>query len=162
MVSGQTSMIMMVIVIIIFMGLGVFLVSTFIQSEPSDYENLYTHNLLISVLRKNTGYKTPCDTVSSVISCAHLTGRECTSQLNVRKSCREVADEIVPGLIETTIKPSYDYFMVIQPENYDVAGGTRITYGNPSVDDRVPHYTANEKVLQYDFDLRIELILARK
>ena len=159
--KAQTSMVMLVLVLVVFMGLGIFFLSTMIQAEPSDYENLYTHNLLISVLRKSTDYGQPCETVASVASCFHRQ-IECRNNFGVKKTCREIADEIIPQLIEDTIKPGYDYYMIIQPENYDIAGGPSITYGNPAVEDRVPHFTANEKVLQYDFDLRIELIVARK
>jgi hypothetical protein len=154
--KAQTSLILIVLVIIIMMGLGVFFIISSIQTRPTEYNNLYTHNLLISILRKNTGYKTPCYTFSETLACAMLTSyKRCGTM-----TCREVLDNLLPGLIEDVLKPNLGYYMVIQPENYEIAGGDRITYGNPNVEGNPNKWVANERILQYESNIRVELILS--
>jgi hypothetical protein len=156
--KGQTSMILIVFVIIIMMALGVFLLISSIESPPSEYENLYVHNLLLSVLRKDTGYRSPCSTISETIASVVLTpGRNCGG-----KSNSEVLDEILPVAIESILagKPKYDYYISIRPESYEQFGGTSKSYGNPSLEQRERKWVANEKILQYDSNIRIMLILA--
>jgi hypothetical protein len=156
--TGQTSMILMVFIILIMMALGVFFLISTIESPPSEYENLYVHNLLLSVLRKDTGYRNPCSTISETISSVVMTsGMSCGGKSNV-----EVLDEIMKPTIETILaeKPKYDYFIRIQPENYDIAGGTTKSYGNPDLLNREMKWVANEKILQYESNIRVMLVLA--
>ncbi|UCC92122.1 MAG: hypothetical protein JSV39_02585 [Candidatus Aenigmatarchaeota archaeon] len=156
--SGQTSMILIVLIIIIFMSIGIFLLISSIKPEYDEYYNLYAHNLLLSVLRRNTGYGGHCDTISSTVSCAHITSyRECDGV-----TCRNLSGEIVPDLIRRVIKPTFDYCMIIEPENWTVMGGDRIVYGSRCdvVMSKGQRWTANEKILQYEANLNIKMIIA--
>jgi len=163
--KSQTSLIMIVLIIIIFIGVGLFLLISAFTTEEMEYYNLYTHNLLVSVMRAKTSYKNPCETVSDTLYCA-MTGldRKCKSldHETIKKGCREVADEVTPELIRKvlTTKPSLDYYMIIQPEDPEHLGGETITYGNPDVQNRGKTWTANERVLRYQTNLQIQLILA--
>ena len=156
--SGQTSMILIVLIIIIFMAIGIFLLISSIRPEYDEYNNLYAHNLLLSVLRHHTGYGGYCDTVSSTISCAYM-----TSYRNCRNTnCRNLSREIVPELVESVIKPTFDYCLIIEPQNWTVVGGDRIVYG-PRCDvvtKKQERWTANEKILQEDANLNIKMIIA--
>jgi len=155
--KGQTSMILIVLMIIIFMGIGIFLLISYLKPVHEEYYNLYAHNLLLSVLRRDTGYGGYCDTVSSTIACAYMTSyRNCGGV-----TCRNLSAEIVPDLVKRTIKPTFDYCMTIEPENWTVMGGDRIVYG-PRCDvvlkagDR---WTANEKILQEGANLNIQMMI---
>jgi hypothetical protein len=50
--------------------------------------------------------------------------------------------------------------MIIQPERWEIVGGERIEYGNPGVARKIPRWTANERILQYESNLQIQLIIA--
>lgn len=156
--SGQTSMILIVLIIIIFMAIGIFLLISSIKPEYEDYHNLYVHNLLLSVLRRNTGYGGDCDTISSTIACASQTDyRKCGNT-----NCRNLSSEIVPDLIRSVIKPTFDYCMIIEPENWTVMGGDRIVYGSRCdvVLGKGQRWTANEKILRYGANINIKMIIA--
>lgn len=164
-IKGQTSLVLIVLVIIIFVAVGMYLLISAFTVEGTEYYNLYAHNLLVSVMRAKTGYNNPCETVSDTLYCA-LTrlGKQCklTREESVRKDCREVADEVTPELIRKvlTTKPNLDYYMIIQPEDPEHLGGETITYGNPGVKNRRNKWTANERVLRYQTNLQVKLILA--
>jgi hypothetical protein len=153
--AGQTSMILIVLIIIIFMAIGIFLLISSIKPVNDDYYNLYAHNILLSVLRRNTGYSGYCDTVSSTVSCAYMTSyRNCGGM-----ECRNLSYEIVPALIERVIKPTFDYCMVVEPENGTY--GEQLLYGSRCdvVLDKGVRWTANEKILQYGANLNIKMVI---
>jgi hypothetical protein len=163
--KSQTSLVMIVLIIIVLIGVGLFLLISAFTTEETEYYNIYTHNLLVSVMRARTDYKSPCETVSDTLYCA-MTGleRKCKSSVDetTSKNCREVADEVTPDLIRKVLatKPSLDYYMIIQPEDPQYLGGETITYGNPDMENRGKTWTANERVLRYQTNLQIQLILA--
>ena len=156
--SGQTSMILIVLAVIIFMAIGIFLLISSIKPKYEEYHNLYAHNLLLSVLRRNTGYGEDCDTISSTITCAHATYDRSCEGVN----CRNLSYQIVPELIERVIKPTFDYCMIVEPENWEVVGGDRIVYG-PRCDvvmSKSERWTANEKVIREEGNFDIQMIIA--
>lgn len=161
--KGQTSAILIVLIILIFMGLAVFLIFSSMGDTHDEYQNLYVHNLLLSVLRRNTGYGGYCETVSSTISCAYMTPqRSCGGE-----PCRNLSMEIVPSLVDRVIKQNYDYCMVVEPESNLNRSMTEesagISYGNcESVRRKGERWVANEKILQHDADLNIRMFVARK
>jgi hypothetical protein len=154
--KGQTSIMLIVLVVVIFFVIGIFLLVSSIKPVNNEYYNLYAHNLLLSVLRSNTGYGGYCDTYSATISCAYMTAyRKCGGV-----ECSNLSGEIVPQLIERLIKPSMDYCMVIEPENGTF--GSQIVYG-PRCDvvmGKKSVWTANEKILQYGANLNIRMMIA--
>ncbi|MCK4531680.1 MAG: hypothetical protein KAT94_02335 [Candidatus Aenigmarchaeota archaeon] len=157
--SGQTSMILIVLAVIIFMAIGAFLLISSIKPKYEEYHNLYAHNLLLCVLRRNTGYGGYCDTISSTIACAYMTSYRGCGATN----CRDLSNEIVPNLIERVIKPTFDYCMIIEPEiNVTVGETDRIRYG-PRCDvvmSKSERWTANEKILQHEANLNIQMVIA--
>jgi len=149
-------MMLIVIAIIIFMAIGVFLLISSIKPVNNDYYNLYAHNLLLSVLRRNTGYGGYCDTISSTISCAYMTSyRNCGGV-----ECRNLSYEMVPQLMESVIKPNLDYCMTVEPEN--TTSGEKLNYGPRCdvVNSKATKWTANEKILQYDANLNIRMTIS--
>ena len=162
---GQTTLVLIVLIIIIFVAIGLFLLISAFKTEETEYYNLYAHNLLVSVMRAETGYKSPCETVSDTLYCT-LTrlGKQCKLEKDetIKKECREVADEVTPQLIRKILatKPSLDYYMIIQPEDPEHLGGETITYGNPDIKNMRRTWTANERVLRYQTNLQIQIIIA--
>jgi hypothetical protein len=153
-------MIMIVFVVLIMIALGVFFLVSSVKPTISEYENLYVHNLILTVLRTDTGYRSPCTTISETMSSVALTpGRNCGGKINT-----EILDESVPLLIENILGDKYltkyDYYIKVEPENYEVAGGISKSYGNQALETRQKKWVANEKILQYQSNLRIMLILA--
>ncbi len=162
---GQTSLVMIVLIMLIFIVAGLYLLVSSFTTEETEYYNLYAHNLLVSVMRAKTGYKNPCETVSDTLYCAMTRlGKQCKHLRDetIKKDCREVADEVTPELIRKVLatKPSLDYYMIIQPEDPRTLGGETITYGNPDVKNRRNTWTANERILRYQTNLQVQLILA--
>ncbi len=156
--KGQTSMIVIVLMIIIMMGMGVFLLFSSIREPATEFNNYYAHNLLISVLRTHTGYGPPCTTVSETVSSAYLhPGTTCQG-----KPKTEVLEEIIPSLMGSVLRGSLEYYMVIEPESWDVSGGRRLEFGREWVDSAKNRWVANEKVLQYGSNLRVKLVISEK
>jgi hypothetical protein len=156
--SGQTSMVLIVLIIIIFIGVGIFLLISSIKPEYDEYHNLYAHNILLSVLRKSTGYGGECDTISSTIACASQTYYRKCGNVN----CLNLSSEIVPNLVDVVIKPTFDYCLIIEPENWTVVGGDRIEYGDRCdvVTASREKWTANEKILRYGGNINIKMVIA--
>lgn len=150
-------MILIVLMIIIMMGMGIFLLFSSIRdSSSSEFDNYYTHNLLLTVLRTHTGYKSPCSTVSETISSAFLLpGTTCQGRMK-----SDILNETIPVLMDAVKKPNLEYYLVIQPENWEVAGGRRLEFGKSWVDNEEDKSVANEKILQYGSNLRVKLVLA--
>jgi len=156
--KGQMSMLVLVLGVLFFMMLAIFLFANSIKPKDVEYSNLYVHNLLLSSLRSTTGYNNPCLTVSDTLSCAYLTPERYCSEYQ----CSELASNVTRNAIEKVIKPTFDYFLVVEPENWGITGGERIEVGNPAVEHARPKYTANEKILIYGSNLRIVLMMANK
>lgn len=153
--SGQTSMMLIVLAVIIFMVLGIFMLISSLKQVSNEYYNLYAHNILLSVLRRNTGYGGYCDTVSSTISCAYMTSyRNCGGQ-----ECRSLSEQMVPELIGAVIKPTFDYCLIVEPEN--MTSGEQLSYGPDcrAVMAKRDRWTANEKILQYGANLNIKMVI---
>ncbi len=149
-------MMLIVLALIILMVLGVFLLASSLKPVNSDYNNLYAHNLLLSVLRRNTGYGGYCETYSATLSCAYMTSyRRCGDS-----ECRSLSDEIVPRLVEELVKPTFDYCLVVEPEN--MTSGEQLLYGRDckGVLAKRQVWTANEKILQYGANLNIKMVIA--
>lgn len=157
--KAQTSMILIVLMLVIFMAIGIFVLLSSIKTEYEDYYNLYAHNLLLSVLRKNTGERGNCDTYGAAITCASTTDfRSCGGT-----NCRNFSATIVPELINTIIKEDLDYCIIVEPENVTFAGGERLFYG-PNCDvvmKKSERWTANEKVLQDEFNIDIQMVIIK-
>ncbi len=158
MYKGQTTLMLIVIVIMLFMVLGVFMLSSSISKYSNDeYNNLYVHNLLLSILRKETDYGGSCRTILDALICTLTTNGKCGT-----KTCREVSDEVVPVLINSILKENFDYMLSVEPESYEVFGGERLVYGNPSLEYTSPRWTSNEKILRYEENMNIKMIITEK
>lgn len=110
-------MVFIVIVIMIFAGVGLFLLSLAEGISQTEYINLYTNRLLASVLKTDTGSTDPsCKTVSDLLACSFLTptyvcgGQDCFSLAN-----QTVSDQMERfGLI----KEQFRYVFLVEPVGF--------------------------------------------
>lgn len=156
--KAQASILAIAIAMFIVIAIISFSMLTSIRKERiNEFNNIYVHNLLLTVMRSTTGYASPCHTFSDTMVCCYFTPNKRCSQ----KRCIDICEEDLKERIENLIKPSFSYFLSIEPEGFEYTGGSRVFIGNDSVEDAYPVYVANEKVItSYESDLRIKLIIA--
>jgi len=111
--QGQTTMIFIVLIIIIFLGMGVFLLSLAQTVSQSEYINLYTHNLLSSLVKTDTGYTdASCKTVADLLSCSFLSPTHiCGTQ-----DCFSLSEQTVNSYMEqfAFIKEGFRYLLIVE------------------------------------------------
>jgi hypothetical protein len=72
--SGQSSMLLIIVVLMMFVGIAVFLLSLASTASRDEFTSLYVNNLLLSVMRTDTGYAdSKCKLVSDLVACAYIT-----------------------------------------------------------------------------------------
>lgn len=72
--SGQSSMLLIVIVIMVFVGLAVILLGITSTVGNNDLTSLYVNNMVLSMMRTDTGYTdVKCKLVSDLVFCAYFT-----------------------------------------------------------------------------------------
>lgn len=115
--KAQTSLIMILMVIIIFVGSAVFLISFAGDISQTEYINLYAHNLLASVLKTDTGLTDPqCRTMADVLTCSFVS----PSHICGAKDCYTLADERLNDTMNefSLIKRSFRYLFVVEPQGF--------------------------------------------
>jgi hypothetical protein len=159
MTKGQSSIVMMVLVLVVFGGLAVFLLSMAQTVSQEDYMNIYAHNMLISLMRTNTGEGGECTLVSDTLSCASF-GMICDSG----RDCSIVAGDKVNEFMNymNDIKTTYDWHIGV----YDKNDFLLLELGDSQlVGKKTKKWTASETV--YDVigvthnTFNVRLILAR-
>ena len=128
----------------IFGGLALFLLSLAGTVGQEDYMNIYTHNMLLTLLRTSTGEGgRMCSEVSDLVTCS-VVGLSCSSGV----SCRVLSDSLVYGYMNTmqSIKPAYDWYLGVYDTNdYEV-----LSFGNNDIPNlKTKKYSATESVYYY-------------
>lgn len=149
--KAQTTMVLMMIVILLFVGTVIMLLTFANTVKQTDYINLYAHNLLLSVMRSDTGYTDQeCKLVSDVLACAFFDPtRICGSG---GPTCLELANRTANDLINkfSMVKKSYSYLLVVEPIGYNAminGEPLKIIIGDQSVaTSKSTKYTANEEM----------------
>ncbi|MCK4497175.1 MAG: hypothetical protein KAU24_03210 [Candidatus Aenigmarchaeota archaeon] len=151
--KAQTSMILLVIVIIIFAALGIFLFSLAQTVSPKDYMNMYTHNLLLSILRADTGSHDPeCKYVSDLISCSFFmpSTYQCSG---LDMTCQELAQSRIDYYMSkyADLQKSFRYLLTVNPKGFlaktPEGEALRIEFGDSSLkDEKVQKWSANELI----------------
>jgi hypothetical protein len=169
--KGQTTMVFMILIIIIFVGMGVFLLSLAKNVSQSEYINLYTHNLLSSILKTETGFSMPpCRTVSDLLACSFLS----PSYMCGSEDCFTLANSTVNEYVSQFgfIKEGFNYLFIVKPSGFtasleeDVRPHT-VKIGELSLErKKTEKFTANERIQmvlgENPYFLDIRLIIARK
>jgi hypothetical protein len=173
--KGQVTMFLIVLVILLFAGTAIFLLSFAKTVSQSDYLNLYTHNLLLSVMRADTGHITDpnCKLVSDAITCAFFSPTMVCRGGSI--TCAELANQTVADYIErfSLVKKSYRYLLTVEPQGFTALDqGTgepvKMVIGDPAVAGlrNQSKYTANEQLGRATttgvFNLNVRLTIASK
>jgi len=174
--KAQSSMILIILVIIIFGGLAVFLLGFAKTFSQPEYTNLYVHNLLLSVMRADTGYTdSKCKLLSDTLSCAFFESDwKCGGD---GPTCLRHVNDTIQQYIGSfeLIQKSYKYLFIAKPE-YMTGGEVihpltnepmRIKIGDLSLEKvRVQKIVANEQVqkttLWGPMIIRAQLIVSQK
>lgn len=118
--KAQSSMILLVLVIVIFAAVAVFLFSLAETVSPKQYMNMYTSNLLLSILRADTGSNDPeCKYVSDLISCAYFqpSNYRCSGSTI---TCRELAESQIDFYMSkyAETQQSFRYLLTVSPKGF--------------------------------------------
>ena len=158
--KAQTSIVMILMVIVIFGGLAIFLLSLAGTITQEDYMNMYAHNMLLTLLRTDTGEGGDCKYVSDVATCA-VYGMSCDSGTR----CYNIAEDNIEYYMEqlSRIKATYNWFIAI----YNSEGIELLSFGDQElINKKTKKWTASEIVYKRlgstDQSFSIRLILARK
>jgi len=160
--KAQSSVIMILFVIMIFAGLALFLLSLARTVGQEDYMNMYTHNLILSLLRADTGEKGECKYVSNTITCAAY-GGVCDPPSSF--DCDDFANQMVNEYmnIMSEMKPTYEWYIGV----YDDRDFEIMSFGNPTLPNmKTKKWSASEVIYQStglsQNIYTINLILAKK
>ena len=150
--KAQTTMVLILLVILLFAGTAIFLLTFAKSVSQADYMNLYAHNLLLTLMRSDTGYTDPnCKLVSDALACAFFTPEYICGQNG--PSCLTLANRTAADYIErfSMVKKSYAYLLTVEPQGFTVLGSNgepfKIVIGDPNVAlGRQTKYAANEQM----------------
>lgn len=130
--KAQTSAILIILVMVIFGGLVVFLL-TFAQtvSRP-EYTRLYATNIMLSVMRTDTGYMdSRCKLVSDAMSCAFFESDwKCGGD---GPTCLDLVNDTIKSHIDDfeLVQKSYRYLFIAGPVRLDPNTGEYMDILNP-------------------------------
>ena len=171
---GQTTMVLILLVILLFAGTAIFLLTFAKTVSQNDYMNLYAHNLLLSLMRSDTGYTDPnCKLVSDALACAFFSPDYLCGKGSEAVSCLSLANRTATDYIErfSMIKKSYRYLLIVEPQGFTVLGPDglpfKISIGDAGVAlGRQTKYSANEQMRKATatgvFNLNARLIIMTK
>jgi|GEM_PF-1322107 len=130
--KAQTSVILIVLIIIIFGGLTVFLL-TFAQTlGRPEYTRLYATNIILSVMRTDTGFTdSKCKLVSDAMTCAFFESDwKCGGN---GPTCLDLVNETIREQVEgfELIQKSYRYLFIAAPIRLDPSSGEYVDILNP-------------------------------
>ncbi len=164
--KGQTTLVMIVIIIIIFAGIIMFLLNLAGTVSQKEYMNMYSHNMLLSILRTDTGYlDSKCQTMSDTLACAFLEPSWVCEGSGMR--CKDLAEGLLAsytGKLEAT-KKNYLYLFTVEPTGglvvRDPETGEQmvIQVGNMDPSAKGDIITANERIVKGGNILKVQLKL---
>jgi len=115
---GQTTMVMIILIIVVFIGMVTFLLSFAKTVQQSEYINMYTNNLLSTIMKTDTGFlDSNCRTVSDLLSCSFLSPTYVCGGI---KDCSSLADEKVNEYMSRFefIKEGFDHLIIVESEGF--------------------------------------------
>lgn len=146
---GQANIVMMVLVLMMVFAMFFFLLQLLQKPPESALDNLYVHNMLLSIMRTDTGYnESNCKTVSDAIACYFF---EPQYNCDGRIPCKVVAESRIQELLHEygNVRKNRRFYFEVEAErkvisHFGVVPEMKI--GDPSVEDNPQKITANEKV----------------
>lgn len=141
-------MILIVLVIFIIIGIATFLFSLSRSVDQSQYLNIYAHNMLLTMVRSDTGYDdSNCRLISDAVSCTFFNPhRTCGA---TTETCEDVAFDRINRSVHSfdLISKNMRYLLVIKPSGFVSLDRDNITVGDVNLlTDRVTKYTAIERI----------------
>ena len=171
--KAQSSMILLVIVVLIFIALVIFLLSIAQTVSSNEYMNMYTHNLLLSILRADTGSNDPeCKYVSDLVSCSFFrpSGYQCSG---LEMTCQDLARSRIEYYMSryAELQGSFNYLLTVTPKGFIARTGEgdalKIEFGDPTLRSaKVQKWSANELIQRIsgmsEYYITVNLIISVK
>lgn len=170
---GQTTMILLVFIVLIFIGMGVFLFSLAESVSQEDYMDLYVNNLLLSIMRTSTGEKdVNCKTVSDLVACSFVMPDWICG--DSRQRCLEMSRERISEYIEgfEMISKNYRYAFQVTSQGFvamDPSEGKpmELIFGDEELigskeKKRTANYAIQKKLGGSNYNLKVTLIISQK
>lgn len=167
---GQANLVVIIFTIIMFTGIILLFLSFLQERESRDYMNLYAHNLLLSILRSDTGYLDEgCKLVSDVIACSFsLKPWKCGNVI----PCETLARQKITKYLQEygNLKKNYRYLFIVEPDKRIITYGMKkmtLKIGDESLEnEKIEKIVANEKIQKIEHGsqklLNVKIILAKK
>jgi hypothetical protein len=172
--KAQTSMILIVLMLLIFAAVGVFLLSYASTVSQEDYMDLYVNNLMISLMKTDTGYSdSNCKQLSDTVACAFvLPDWRCgTSGM----SCLELANSSISEYMDAfeLISKNYRYLFTVETHDFiartgsEQGEGLSLSFGDASLRNyagkkRTSNLAIQKTLAGSQYNLKLRLFIARK
>lgn len=168
--KGQTTLIFIALVAIIFIGIAIFLLTFISTMSGTEHANLYASNMLLSIMRTDTGETEPeCKKTEDLVSCAFLS----PSHICGFEECRITAEQKLEYYISEFAdkNKAFRYLFIAKPEGFVVSssGGMpyRIIIGDTTLEEeKIEKWTVNEKIYKISqsgtYIIDVSLIIARR
>jgi hypothetical protein len=172
--KGQTTVVLIFLVLIIFAGLIVLLLSFATGIGSQEYMNLYTHNTLLSVMRTDTGFLNPnCRQISDTLAC-YFGAYGAENMCGSGQTCEQVANNRITEYLTTLedVRQNYRYVFIVKSGSSDWTplgpGGTPLELRIASTpedsyldEERVEKLVANERIQAGSRSISVQLIMAK-
>jgi hypothetical protein len=172
--KAQTSIILLVLVVIIFAALVTFLLSFAQTVSQEKYLDLYVNNLMLSIMKTDTGYSdSNCKLMSDATACAFiLPDWRCGGS---GMTCLELANKSLSEYMDAfeLISKNYRYLFTVTTYGFIVrtdieqGEGMQLRFGDSELEDykgkkRVANYVIQKTLAGTQYNLRVKLYIARK
>jgi hypothetical protein len=172
--KAQTNVLIIAILLIIFAALAIFLLSLASNVSQEDYMDSYVNNLLISVMRTDTGYgDSNCKLVSDLSACAFiLPDWRCGDS---GRTCLDLANSTISDYMDAfeLISKNYRYLMIVTSQGFvsrtdmEQGEGMRLVFGDASLEDykgkkRATSYVIQKSLAGTPYNIKVQLYVARK
>ena len=172
--KAQTSMILIVLLIIIFAALGAILLSLARTVTQEDYMDLYVNNLMLSLMKTDTGYSDAnCKLISDSVACAFiLPDWRCGGS---GMTCLELSNQSLSEYMDAfeIISRNYRYLFTVETRGFiartgfEQGEGMKLSFGDTSLEGykgkmRTANYVIQKTLSGNQYNLMVRLYLARK
>ena len=170
--KAQSSMILLVVIIIIFAAMAMFLMSLAQTVSQKDYMGMYTNNMLLSILRADTGSTDPeCKYVSDLISCSFF--RYDYKCPGIDRTCRDAAEYMIGRYMSEFAEHQGNlrYLFTVTPSGFmartDEGDPLTLEFGDPGLmSESVQKWTAGIPIQKVsgmtEYYLNVNLIISLK
>ena len=169
--KAQLNLLVIVFVLLFLAGIAVFLISAVQGISQDEYLNLYTNQLLLSVLREDTGFTDPaCRTNADLAACAFLTPSHPCDRL-AANTCSTLAETRVNAGFAAydPLRPNLRWLLTVEPQGFVTFSGSQQLHwelGDATVKDSRQHYAANTRIQKQTASgpalLKVQLLISTR